>query len=233
MMNLPSDDPIRRSRRDFLTSTASGVGLVALASMLKSEGLLASEVDASGPISAKLPHFAAKAKACICIYLEGAPSQIDLFDPKPKLNELNGQALPESFTKNVRFAFIQKETAQDPRLESQVHEVRRVRAWSFRIISRIYPNASTTWRMIRSMHTEQFNHHPGQLMMNCGVPTFGRPSMGAWLNYGLGSESENLPGYVVLTAGRGHQRRGLELVERVPAHALSGRPVPQLRATRS
>ena len=193
----PVHEQVRQSRRDFLTSAASGVGMVALATMLQEEGLLANEVDASQALT-----FPAKAKACICIYLEGAPSQIDLFDPKPKLRELNGQALPESFTKNVRFAFIQKDTARilgSNRTFAKHGE-------SGLELSDYLPHLATCAddiAMIRSMHTEQFNHHPGQLMMNCGVPTFGRPSMGSWLNYGLGSESKNLPGYVVLTAGRG------------------------------
>src|SRR5437660_11522245 len=101
-----------QSRRDFLTSTASGIGMLALASLLKHDGLLAAESSAaSNPLTPRAPHFAPKAKNCICIYLEGAPSQLDLFDPKPKLNELHGQKLPESLTKNVRFAFLQKETA--------------------------------------------------------------------------------------------------------------------------
>src|SRR5947208_11226156 len=110
----PYHEYLLRSRRHFLTSSASGIGLLALASLLRDEGLLAAQdkADVLNPLTPKPPHFAPKAKACICIYLEGAPSQIDLFDPKPKLNELNGQALPESFTKNVRFAFIQKETAR-------------------------------------------------------------------------------------------------------------------------
>src|SRR4051812_22382385 len=94
------------SRRSFLTSSASGIGLLALASQLRQDGLLASEPDLPKP------HFPPRAKACICIYLEGAPSQIDLFDPKPKLNQLHGQKLPDSMTKNVRFAFIQKEGAR-------------------------------------------------------------------------------------------------------------------------
>src|SRR5215468_6694924 len=111
----PIHEAIRRSRRDFLTSAASGVGLLALASLLRGEGLLASEpgpAGAANPLVPRPPHFAPKARACICIYLEGAPSQIDLFDPKPRLNELDGQALPESMTKNVRFAFIKKEGAR-------------------------------------------------------------------------------------------------------------------------
>src|SRR5688572_22438516 len=104
------------ARRDFLTSTASGVGFLALSVMLRDEGLLAGERNdaengLNSPLAIRPSQFAPRAKRCICIFLEGGPSQMDLFDPKPKLNELHGQALPESFTKNVRFAFIQKETA--------------------------------------------------------------------------------------------------------------------------
>ncbi len=194
-----------RSRRHFLTTSASGIGTLALASLLNDDGLLAAESktsDANNPLAPKPSHFPGKAKACICIYLEGAPSQIDLFDPKPKLNELNGQKLPESMTKNVRFAFIQKEGAVlmgSPRKFTKHGQCGTE-------LSDFIPNLATCaddLALIRSMHTEAFNHHPGQLFMNTGVPTFGRPSMGSWLNYGLGSESKNLPGYVVLTAGRG------------------------------
>src|SRR5579872_107539 len=103
------------SRRSFLANTANGAGMLALASLLRDDGLLAGDAtgeSAANPLAPRIAHFAPKAKACIYIYLEGAPSQIDLFDPKPKLNELDGQALPESMTKNVRFAFLQKETAR-------------------------------------------------------------------------------------------------------------------------
>src|SRR6266851_8075693 len=193
-----------RSRRHFLTSSANGIGLVALASLLRDEGLLAAEDKAEpvNPLAPKPSHFAPKAKACICIYLEGAPSQIDLFDPKPKLNELNGEKLPESMTKNVRFAFIQKDGARlmgSPRKFTQHGECGME-------MSDFLPHLATCAddiALVRSMHTEAFNHHPGQLLMHTGVPAFGRPSMGAWLTYGLGSESKDLPGYVVLTAGRG------------------------------
>jgi Protein of unknown function (DUF1501) len=196
------------SRRDFLTSTASGVGLLALASMLQDDGLLAADTtveDAArkmNPLALRRPHFAPKAKACICFYLEGAPSQIDLWDPKPKLNELDGQPLPESMTKNVRFAFIQKETARlmgCPRTFTKHGECGME-------LSDFLPHLATcvddiAW--VRSIYTDQFNHHPGQLMMNTGSALFGRPSVGSWINYGLGSESQNLPGYVVLNSGRG------------------------------
>src|SRR5688500_6060866 len=110
------------ARRQFFTSSASGLGMMALASLLQKDGLLAGERNAAEgvpysadriaePLAPKAPHFAPKAKACIFFLPEGAPSHLDLYDPKPKLNELHGQKLPESMTKNVRFAFIKKETA--------------------------------------------------------------------------------------------------------------------------
>src|SRR6187401_230260 len=107
--------PIDLVRRQFFTSSASGLGMLALASLLRGDGLLADDAErqanSANPLRPKAPHFAPKAKNCIFFLPEGAPSHIDLFDPKPKLNELNGQALPESMTKSVRFAFIQKESA--------------------------------------------------------------------------------------------------------------------------
>ncbi len=106
---MDPEELTRLTRRDFLTTTASGLGLLAFASMLKADGLLAAEPgrdEAEGtPLAPRMPHFAPKAKACIFIYMAGAPSQLDLFDPKPKLNELSGQKLPDSMTRNVRFAF--------------------------------------------------------------------------------------------------------------------------------
>jgi hypothetical protein len=195
---------IRQSRRDFLTSSASGVGLLALASLLRDDGLLAAQTgtEAADPLTPRATHFAPRAKNCICIYLEGAPSQMDLFDPKPKLNELHGQKLPDSMTKNVRFAFIQKEGA---RLLGSPRKFRKhgQGGMDFSDFLPHLAGCADDIAMVRSMHTEAFNHHPGQLMMNTGVPTFGRPSMGSWLTYGLGSVAQNLPGYVVLTAGRG------------------------------
>lgn len=190
-----------QARRQFLTSAAGGIGQLALLSMLQRDGYGAEAKDA-GRLPGLLPHFAPQAKACICIYLEGAPSQMDLFDPKPKLKELHGQPLPESMTKNVRFAFIKKESAVlmgSPRVFRKHGEC----GMDF---SDLLPHLSTCAddiAFIRSMHTEAFNHHPGQLLMNTGSMIFGRPSIGSWLNYGLGSESQDLPGYVVLNSGRG------------------------------
>jgi hypothetical protein len=200
----PFEQYWRQTRRGFLTSTANGIGLLALASLLRDEPLRGAEtaLDAANPLAVRPPHFAPKAKACICIYLEGAPSQLDLFDPKPKLRELDGQKLPDSMMKNVRFAFIQKDGA---RLMGSPRKFTKYGQCGMEL-SDFLPHLGSCAddiALIRSMHTEAFNHHPGQLMMNCGVPTFGRPSMGSWITYGLGSEAKNLPGYVVLTAGRG------------------------------
>jgi hypothetical protein len=195
----PATESAHLTRRHFLTSSASGIGLLALASLLRDEGLLAAE-PALG--AGQLPHFAPRAKRCICFYLEGAPSQLDLWDPKPKLNELNGQPLPESMTKNVRFAFIKKEGA---RLLGSPRRFSRQGQCGVEL-SDFLPHLGKcaddiAW--IRSLHTDAFNHHPGQLLMCTGRATFGLPSVGSWLNYGLGSPSKSLPGYVVLTAGRG------------------------------
>jgi Protein of unknown function (DUF1501) len=192
------------SRRHFLTSTSCGVGFAALAAMFQADGLLASEVAArkDDPLRLKGAEFPARAKRCICIFLEGGPSQMDLFDPKPELARLDGQKMPESLTKNVRFAFIQKETATIMASKRKFSKHGQCGTEISDLLPHIAPCADDI-AVIRTMHTEAFNHHPAQLMMNSGVPRFGRPSMGAWLNYGLGSESNNLPGYVVLTAGRG------------------------------
>lgn len=192
---------VQQARRRFLTSSAAGIGQLALLSLLQQEGY-GNASGESGRLPGLLPHFAPKAKSCICIYLEGGPSQMDLFDPKPKLNELHGQALPESMTRNVRFAFIKKETAVlmgSPR----VFQKRGECGMDF---SDLLPNLATCaddMAFIRSMHTDAFNHHPGQLLMNTGSMMFGRPSIGSWITYGLGSESQDLPGYVVLNSGRG------------------------------
>jgi hypothetical protein len=202
----PFDEYIPLERRRFLTSASSGIGLVALASLMRDDGSLAAENNnanaANDPLAVKAPHFTPRAKRCICIFLDGGPSQIDLFDPKPELTRLDGQPMPELLTKNVRFAFIQKDSARimaTPRTFAKHGQCGME-------LSDLLPHLSECVddiALIRSMHTEAFNHHPAQLMMNSGVPRFGRPTMGAWLNYGLGSESRDLPGYVVLNTGAG------------------------------
>lgn len=210
----PADQTTSRSRREFLNTTASGIGMAALGSMLSQDGIMNSASGAEpadtlaaapagvNPLAPRPPHFEAKAKACIFIFMAGAPSHIDLFDPKPILKERHGEPLPESMLEKVRFAFIKKGNAllQGSPFNFQKH------GDSGMELSELLPHmgrVADDLLLVRSLHTDQFNHHPGQLMMQCGRGTFGLPTMGSWLNYGLGSVSENLPGYVVLTSGRG------------------------------
>lgn len=195
-MQLPQhNDLIALNRRRFFATGASGLGTLALASLMKQDGLLGAEQQ--------LAHFAPRAKRCIYLFMEGGPSQMDLFDPKPRLNELDGQPMPESLLKDIKFAFIQKEAA---RIMGSPRTFKRYGECGMEL-SDLLPHLSTCVddiALIRSMHCEQFNHLPGQLMMLSGSDLQGRPTLGSWLNYGLGSESENLPGYVVLaTLGRG------------------------------
>ncbi len=191
----PFEQQMEQVRRSFLTTSASGLGFAALGAMLTAD-------EAANPLAVKSPHFAPKAKNCIFLLQAGAPSQLDLFDPKPKLNELHGKPLPNELLDKVRFAFIKKESAV---------LMGSSRKWSKHgqcgmDFSDFLPNIATCADdilMVRSMFSEQFNHHPGQLLLSCGRSTFGLPTIGSWLTYGLGTESQNLPGYVVLTSGRG------------------------------
>lgn len=185
------------SRRGFLHSMAGGTAGAALANLLSRDGALAHEGQQA---TSNGLHFPAQAKACIFIYLVGGPSQIDMYDPKPKLNQLDGQPLPQSVVGQTRFAFIEKETAK---IWGSPYRFRK-HGESGIEVSELLPHLAKQvddLTFIRSMHTDQFNHHPAELMMNTGFARFGFPSVGSWLNYGLGSISENLPGYVVLTAG--------------------------------
>lgn len=200
---MDARDIIQLTRRDFLATAASGLGGLALASLFQADGLLAAESPkaAASPFLVKPPHFAPKAKQCIFLYMEGGVSQIDLFDPKPKLKDLNGQKMPESMTKNVRFAFLQKDSAV---LMGSPHPFQRYGKCGMEM-SGMLPQIGACADdicMIRTMHTEAFNHHPGELLMYTGSQNLGRPSVGSWVTYALGSPSQNLPGYVVLTAGR-------------------------------
>ena len=168
--------------------------------MLLEDGLLGEEF--SNPMAPRKPHFDAKAKACINIFMAGAPSHLDLFDPKPVLNERHGQKLPKEILDKARFAFIKPDTAT---LRGS-KRIFKPHGQCGMELSDYLPHLGTVaddLLLVRSMHSDEFNHHPGQLLMQCGASRFGLPTMGSWMTYGLGSESENLPGYVVLTAGRG------------------------------
>lgn len=189
----PSPQRRDATRRQFL---GSGIGSLALASLLRDDALLASEAT-------RAPHFAPTAKRCIYLFMEGGPSQMDLFDPKPKLNELDGQPMPDSLLKDVKFAFTQKETA---RLMGSPRTFQKYGQCGMDM-SDLLPHLSKhadDIALVRSMYCDQFNHLPGQLLMLSGTPFRGWPTLGSWLNYGLGSESSDLPGYVVMTTlGRG------------------------------
>src|SRR4026209_1651976 len=154
---MSPNEIIKLTRRDFLTSTASGLGLLALASIFREQGLLAAD-DAPSLFGPKPPHFAPKAKACIFIFMEGAPSQMDLFDPKPKLNELDGQKLPESLTEKVRFAFIRKESAVLMGSPRKFQKYGQCGMELSDLLPRLGACADDI-ALIRSMHTDQFNHH--------------------------------------------------------------------------
>lgn len=205
-----SADMAKLLRRDFLLSSASGLGSVGLGAMLAQEGLLSpttananDSLETVNPLAPKPSHFDGPAKACIFIFMAGAPSQLDLFDPKPELLKQDGELLPKSIYEGVRFAFLKPETA---RLMAPVKRSWQRHGECGMELSDLVPHlggVADDLCLIRSMHSEQFNHHPGQLLMQCGRAEFGLPVMGSWMTYGLGSESENLPGYVVLTAGRG------------------------------
>ena len=190
----------RSSRRQFLSGLGGGVGALALANLFAHNGQLLGSETSDSQGSALPTHFPAKAKSCIFISLCGGASQIDMYDPKPKLREMQGETIPESLLGDERFAFLDKRTATllpSPRKFSQHGE-------SGMEISDLMPHVASCADdicMIRSMHTDAFNHTPAELVLHAGTPRFGRPSIGAWMSYGLGTESDNLPSYAVLAAG--------------------------------
>ena len=197
-MNLHSFNPFL-SRRDFLDNTLYGLGLGALSHLLGIEGRTA-EPDALAP---RKPHFAPRAKNVIFLFQAGAPSQIDLFDPKPKLHEWNGQPLPESLAKQLQLAFIQP-TAKVLASRRQF----RPAGQSGIELSEWLPHTATVADeicLVRSVRGDSVNHHPGQALLMTGSPLPGRPTVGSWVTYGLGSESRDLPGFVVLKTGSSTQ----------------------------
>lgn len=200
----PRQDALRRlTRRSLLKSAGYGMGSLALGSML-SESLFASLVPSDGQNMG--PHFPAKAKNVIYLFMAGAPSQLDLFDPKPFLTKHNGEAIPEEMIQGERFAFIKG----TPKLLASPWEF-APRGKSGQMISNLLPyhhEIADEICMIHSMETDQFNHAPAQLFMNTGFQLPGRPSMGSWLTYGLGSESKDLPGFVVLISGQNNPDGG-------------------------
>ena len=189
-----------RSRRSFLRNVAGGVGSVALAELLARDGLTAASMPES-PLAPRKPHFAPKAKNVIYMFMEGGPSQYELFDPKPELEKWDGKSLPPELTKDLKLAFI-KPTAKVMASRSKFQPYGQ----SGMELSELWPNLGKVADdicLVRSVHTDAFNHHPGQLLLFTGSIVPGRPTFGAWSLYGLGSESDNLPGFVVLSSGKG------------------------------
>ncbi len=188
-----------QSRRRFFQECAGGIGIAALASLMQQEGRAAGvEVN---PLAPKKPHFPAKAKNVIFMFMEGGPSQLDLFDPKPELQKWSGKPLPAEMTKNLRLAFTKPNAAvlASPRTFTKYGES----GIEFSDYIPHIGSCADDLCLVRSMYTDAFNHHPGQLLLFGGSIQVGRPTMGAWVLYGLGSESQSLPGFVVLSSGVG------------------------------
>src|SRR5438876_2819120 len=186
-----------QTRRHFFQQAGFGIGSLALCSLVNRD--LFAEA-AANPMVPKAPHFAPKAKRIIFLFMAGAPSQLDLFDYKPALNKYDGQPVPQDVIKGERFAFIKG----TPKLLGSPHTFARHGKCGAEL-SNLLPHLGTIVddiAIVRSMQTTQFNHAPGQIFMNTGHQIPGRPSLGSWLTYGIGSESSDLPGFVVLLSGQ-------------------------------
>jgi hypothetical protein len=191
-MKDPNESIRDLTRRHFFRQTGFGLGALALSSLLDDK-LFAQSAHSPRP------HFAPKAKNVIFLFMAGGPSQLDLFDPKPKLNQYDGQPIPAEFVKGERFAFIRG----TPRLLGSPFGFKR-HGESGTVMSDLLPHLAShadEIAIIRSMKTTQFNHAPAQIFINTGHQIIGRPSLGSWLIYGLGSENKDLPGFVVLLSG--------------------------------
>ena len=191
------------NRRAFLQRCAGGFGSTVLAHLMAGEGLTAGSAAGAGidnPLAPKTPHFSATAKQVIFLYMTGGPSQIDLFDPKPELRRWDGQQLPESLKKNLLLAFL-KPTAT---LMASPRKFKPHGQCGTEFSDHLPYTAAHADDicLIRSMQTDAINHDPGELMMTTGSTILGRPTIGSWVSYGLGSESDNLPAYVILNSGK-------------------------------
>jgi hypothetical protein len=190
-----------QTRRHFLEASGVGLGAMALAGLLQQDGVAApgdanSVVNEINPLVPRPPHFAAKAKRVIYLHLTGSPPHLDMYDYKPELVKRDGQACPDEFVKGKRFAF----TSGTPKLMGTPRKFAQHGEGGM-WLSDAVPNfhgIADDMCMVRSMFTEQFNHAPAELLLYTGSPRSGRPSFGSWVTYGLGSENENLPGFVVL-----------------------------------
>jgi uncharacterized protein (DUF1501 family) len=178
-----------------------GLGSVALASLLGEERAAAAATKAADPLAPKAPHFKARVKRVIYLFMGGAPSQLDLFDYKPALLKYNGKPVPKEVVMGQKYAFIKPDAAL---FASEFKFAKYGRCGAE--VSEALPHLSEVVddiAIIKSMTTSAFNHAPGQVLMQTGSALFGRPCMGAWVLYGLGSEAKNLPGFVVLNSAGG------------------------------
>ena len=188
--------PREITRRWFFEQCGVGVGRAALGSLMAGSALAAVNDD---PLAPKKPHFAPKAKRVIFLFMAGAPSHLELFDNKPQLAKFDGTLPPADLLKGYRAAFINPNSKLlGPRFKFAKY------GESGAELSELLPHLSKVVdeiAVVKSMVTDAFNHAPGQLLMNTGTQQFGRPSMGAWVTYGLGSESKDLPAFVVFSSG--------------------------------
>lgn len=201
---IPTSTPI--ARRWFLRDCGIGLGRVALAgllgdAMLGNVSAATARPAGSDPMAPRQPHFAPKAKRIIHMFMAGAPSQLDLFDNKPELARWEGKPIPPEVIGGQRYAFIRPDAAvMGPRYKFARH------GQSGAEISEIMPHLAKIADdicLVKSMRTDQFNHAPAQIFFNTGFSQPGRPSMGSWVLYGLGSETRDLPAFVVMSTGSG------------------------------
>jgi hypothetical protein len=184
------------NRRWFIEQCGVGLGAVALNHLLADSGYAQQAVN---PLAPKRPHFAPKAKNVIFLFMAGAPSHLEMFDYKPQLAKFSGTLPPPDLLKGYRAAFINpNSTLLGPKFKFAKHGQCGAE------LSELLPHTATITddiAIVKSMVTDAFNHAPGQLLMNTGSMIFGRPGMGAWVVYGLGSESQDLPAFVVFSTG--------------------------------
>jgi len=195
------------ARRFFLGQCGYGAGKLAATALLggvwggASRRAQGDQTLAAAPTGPRPPHYRPKAKSIIHLFMAGAPSHLDLFDPKPELAKLAGQPLPPEVIGGQRYAFIRSDAAvMGPQFEMRQHGESGV--WLSDVMPHLAKVADELC-MVRSMHTDQFNHAPAQIFFNTGFPQPGRPSLGSWLVYGLGAETEQLPAFVVMSTGAG------------------------------
>jgi hypothetical protein len=200
----------RETRRHFFSQCGMGIGSVALASMMAERGLQAASAAAAAPGPGVMRHgqTVPRAKSVIYLFMAGGPSQLELYDYKPKLTQLHGQPIPQSYIEGKRFAFM--DSSHGVKLLGTRRTFKRhgkSGAW----VSDLLPYTAGVvddMSIVTTCQTELFNHAPAKLFMNSGSGQFGRPSMGAWATYGIGSESSDLPGFVVLQSGPRGPRGG-------------------------